>query len=316
MCTRSVLGIALLLVPVIALGDNGGRKETIGGARSCQADGWWAAKASPYLRADRLAGRAAGEDRPAPRAVLPLRHSHAHNDYEHQRPLLDALDCGFCSVEADVFLKDGRLLVSHTPFALKPDRTLESLYLDPLCQRAKANGGRVYRDGPPLFLLVDVKTEANPTSTALDKVLARYADLVSVVRHGKFEERAVTVVVSGNRASEVIAGQPVRYAGLDGRLTDLDATVPAHLMPWISERWTKEFHWQGEGPMPEAERAKLQEIVQKAHRHGRLVRFWATPEKVEVWKELRAAGVDLINTDQLPEMQRFLLGSTGPASRP
>jgi hypothetical protein len=108
----------------------------------------------------------------------------------------------------------------------------------------------------------------------------------------------------------------VRYAGLDGRLTDLDATVPAHLMPWISERWSKEFRWQGEGPMPDAERAKLQQIVQKAHRHGRLVRFWATPEKVEVWKELRAAGVDLINTDQLPELQRFLLGSTGPAYRP
>jgi glycerophosphoryl diester phosphodiesterase family protein len=261
-----------------------------------------------------LAGLAAGDDRPA--AVVPLRHAHAHNDYEHERPLFDALDCGFCSVEADVFLRDGRLLVGHTPFSLKPDRTLERLYLDPLRERAKANGGRIYRGGPPVFLLVDVKTEANPTYTALDRVLARYADLLSVVRNGKFEQRAVTVVVSGNRASEQIAAQPVRYAGIDGRLTDLDSTVPAHLMPWISDRWTKEFRWQGEGPMPAAERAKLQEMVQKAHRHGRLVRFWATPEKVAVWKELRAAGVDLINTDKLSELQRFLLGSLGSASRP
>jgi Glycerophosphoryl diester phosphodiesterase family len=261
-----------------------------------------------------LAGLAAGDDRPA--AVVPLRHAHAHNDYEHERPLFDALDRGFCSVEADVFLRDGRLLVGHTPFSLKPDRTLERLYLDPLRERAKANGGRIYRGGPPVFLLVDVKTEANPTYTALDRVLARYADLLSVVRNGKFEQRAVTVVVSGNRASEQIAAQPVRYAGIDGRLTDLDSTVPAHLMPWISDRWTKEFRWQGEGPMPAAERAKLQEMVQKAHRHGRLVRFWATPEKVAVWKELRAAGVDLINTDKLSELQRFLLGSLGSASRP
>ena len=31
-----------------------------------------------------------------------LIHAHAHNDYEHARPLLDALDHGFCGVEADV----------------------------------------------------------------------------------------------------------------------------------------------------------------------------------------------------------------------
>src|SRR5436190_12307328 len=31
----------------------------------------------------------------------PLPQLHAHNDYEHKRPLFDALDHGFCSVEAD-----------------------------------------------------------------------------------------------------------------------------------------------------------------------------------------------------------------------
>ena len=41
----------------------------------------------------------------------PLGQAHAHNDYYHKRPLLDALSHGFCSVEADVFLKNGRLLV-------------------------------------------------------------------------------------------------------------------------------------------------------------------------------------------------------------
>ena len=37
--------------------------------------------------------------------------AHAHNDYLHKRPLLDALAQGFCSVEADIFLVDGALLV-------------------------------------------------------------------------------------------------------------------------------------------------------------------------------------------------------------
>src|SRR5437868_14769766 len=78
-------------------------------------------------------------------AVKPLPQAHAHNDYEHARPLFDALDHGFCSVEADIWLVDGQLLIGHDRKDLKPGRTLESLYLDPLRERTKTNGGRVYR---------------------------------------------------------------------------------------------------------------------------------------------------------------------------
>src|SRR5262249_42784355 len=141
----------------------------------------------------------------------------------------------------------------------------------------------------------------------LDKVLAGYADILSVTRNGKFEPKAVTVVVSGNRDRDALTAQKVRYAGLDGRSEDIDSTVPADLMPWISDRWGKLFRWKGDGPMAADERAKVQEFVKKAHQHGRLVRFWATPERVDFWKELRSAEVDLINTDKLPQLQQFLL---------
>ena len=43
---------------------------------------------------------------------VPLERAHAHNDYEHARPLLDALAHGFCSVEADVHLIERQLLVA------------------------------------------------------------------------------------------------------------------------------------------------------------------------------------------------------------
>jgi len=42
-------------------------------------------------------------------ALRPLPQAHSHNDYEQKRPLLEALDHGFCSVEADVFLVEGSL---------------------------------------------------------------------------------------------------------------------------------------------------------------------------------------------------------------
>src|SRR5436190_15279872 len=140
-----------------------------------------------------------------PGKVVPLRQAHAHNDYEHKRPLLDALARGFCSVEADIFLVDGELLVAHTRQEIKPGRTLEALYLGPLRKLAKANGGRVYPKGPTVFLLIDVKSGAGPTYAALEKVLARYDELLSITRDGKVEAEAVTVGVSGNCDRKSIA---------------------------------------------------------------------------------------------------------------
>ena len=48
--------------------------------------------------------------------LTPLPQGHSHNDYYNKRPLLDALTNGFCSVEADVFLKNEKLLVGHSRF--------------------------------------------------------------------------------------------------------------------------------------------------------------------------------------------------------
>src|SRR5438105_13694218 len=132
------------------------------------------------------------------RLGAPLRQAHAHNDYEHARPLFDALDQGFCSVEADIYLVDGQLLVAHDRKDVKPERTLAKLYLDPLRARAQAHGGQIYPNGPPFWLLIDVKTEAKATFAALHPVLERYADILSVTTDGKFDRKAVTVVVSGN----------------------------------------------------------------------------------------------------------------------
>ena len=114
-------------------------------------------------------------------------------------------------------------------------------------------------------------------------------------------------MLSGNRANETVAKQATRYVGIDGRPEDLDSDAPAHQIPWISASWITQFKWFGEGPFPADQKAKLKALVEKAHAKGRLVRFWATPEKEEFWKELRDCGVDLINTDKLPELRAFLL---------
>ena len=68
----------------------------------------------------------------------------SHNDYWRERPLLDALSFRFNCVEADLWLIDGELYVSHDRPEPNPAITFENLYLKPLVARIQANGGKVY----------------------------------------------------------------------------------------------------------------------------------------------------------------------------
>lgn len=242
-----------------------------------------------------------------PSGPIPLVHAHAHNDYEHRRPLFDALDHGLCSVEADIFLVDGKLLVGHTRSELRPERTLEALYLDPLRERVRKNGGRVYRRGPQVTLLIDIKTDGEALYPTLRETLRRYSDLFTVARGEKVERKPLLAVLSGNEPRRSFLADPERYAGLDGTLADLDSGMPARTMPWISSAWSRSFAWRGQGPFPDAEREKLREIVRRAHARGYRVRFWDSPDRPEVWKEQRAAGVDLLSVDDLDGVRQFLL---------
>lgn len=239
-------------------------------------------------------------------APRPLLCAHAHNDYEHKRPLFDALEHGFCSFEADIYLVDGQLLVAHNRSQVKTNGTLQSLYLDPLRERIRKNGGRVYPGGPECTLLIDFKSEWRTMYPVLRKVLEQYADILSVFRDGAKETNAVMAIITGTRAKEMFAGESVRYAAYDGTLADLDSDDPATLVPWISSNWTQSFHWLGAGAFPEAEKRKLKEIVRKAHEKARRVRFWNTPDKPSFWEELRANDVDLINADDLEGLEKFL----------
>jgi hypothetical protein len=249
------------------------------------------------------------DDDGVPRA-LPA--AHAHNDYLHKRPLLDALAHGFCSAEADVFLVDGVLLVAHERSSLDKRKTLKALYLDPLLERTRENSGRVHKGGPVFTLLIDIKDDAGKTYAALHSLLEKYAGMLSEVRGGKYRARAVKVVISGNRPRLLMKSQEIRFAGVDGRIGDLDSREPAHFLPMISDRWSKVFKWRGKGTISPAEAARLREIVRKAHTAGRVVRFWATPEDPAVWKVLLESGVDLLNTDDLPGLRKFLLEQRGP----
>lgn len=235
-----------------------------------------------------------------------LTRGHAHNDYVHDRPLREALERGFASVEADIFLENGQLLIGHTQLDLRPDRTLEGMYLQPLSDWVAQHAGRVHDSAQPLLLLVDIKTDGAATWESLRPLLLKYRNILSETADGKFRPRAVTIVISGNRASDQILASRPRLAGIDGRMGDLGSERRSDEMPLVSDAWSKHFRWRGSGPMPLEEQQKLRELVAQAHAKNRLARFWATPESELLWTELRRAGVDLIGTDDLPRLEKFL----------
>jgi hypothetical protein len=255
-------------------------------------------------------------------SVLPLARTHAHNDYEHTHPLSDALEHGFTSIEADVWLVNGDLFVAHDLKDVRPGRTLKSLYLDPLMKRVKANHGLVYPNyRHDVTLLVDVKSEADSTYRVLHEQLRQYQDMLTKFTPSGVKPGAITVIVSGNRARTLMENQPVRYAAYDGRMSDLGSNTSNEFIPLISDNWTQQFTWMGKGEMPKEEQEKLHRIVSIAHAHGQKVRFWATPdtpspERQAIWNELLKAGVDMINTDDLDGLQQFLKENDPNPSEP
>ncbi|NOY43652.1 MAG: hypothetical protein GXP26_17685 [Planctomycetes bacterium] len=260
-----------------------------------------------------------------------LQQAHSHNDYEHNRPLLDALEHRFCSVEADIWLiDDSSLLVGHDMWRLRQQRTLAALYLEPLLQRCRENQGWVYEPGQSIILLIDLKSSGEKTYPVLAAELRKYRALFVPQRvptstaeatsdpsaKQPKTQPAVIAILSGNRPVELVTADKDRLCGIDGRLGDLPSSALPELVPLVSDTFKKHFCWRGEGPISEAERIKLRKFVSEVHDEGRRLRFWATPDSPAVWSELRAAGVDLIGTDDLPRLAQFLTASPPASTAP
>ncbi len=247
----------------------------------------------------------------AEEAVTPLTRGHSHNDYYRTQPLLDALERGIWSVEADIFLIDGELRVAHDRDKAKPGVTLEKLYLDPLLTRVRAGKGPT-NDGPELTLLIDIKDDGETTYGHLREVLKHYGEMLTSYGAEGVTPRAVKVVISGSRPIAMMAAETERLAFLDGRIADVGVGDPA-LYPMVSMSWTSEFDWKGRDAIAPEEQAKLDELVAKAHARGQRIRFWGLPLRPAVWPVLYAAGVDYINADNLDRLRAFLLDQEGAA---
>jgi len=245
-----------------------------------------------------------------PTDVKPIRDGHSHNDYWRNRPMLDALDHGFCSVEADVFLRDGQFWAGHSKAEILLRRNLETIYLKTLKERIDANGGTVYPGVETFYLWIDIKEEPETAWAALSPLLEKYQDILCTVTDGVKKPGPVQVILTGNRPLKAFEDHKGKtfYALLDGRSSDLDDPgVPAWMIGAVNENWGRICSWKGKGEFPADQRAKLKALIDKAHSRGLPLRFWGAPQNAAFWTELRRLNVDFINTDHLTTFQNFYL---------
>jgi alkaline phosphatase len=221
----------------------------------------------------------------------------AHNDYIHSTPFYGSYDFGVDYIEADIFLKRGKLFVAHTAIKIEEDRTLAELYLMPLLDKINENNGTVYPEPEKtLTLMVDLKTDGAQTLQALVDELNRFPTLIKC--------RTLAITISGNVPPPAEWSSYPEYIHFDGRPTISYSADQLRRVTLISASFKDYSSWNGRGEMSSAEHVRLEAAVNEVHALGKPVRFWAAPDFAVAWRLLITLGVDVINTD---DVEGFLL---------
>ncbi len=223
---------------------------------------------------------------------------HSHNDYAQRVPFFQAYAQQVSSIEADVFLHDGQLLVGHDVEDLRADMTFEALYVEPIVTLFARNGGRAFRDSDQtLQLMVELKSETDPTLRAVAALLGRWPEVFDP----EVNPAAVRVAVTGRVPAPEAFDRYPRFLGFDGAW-DADYT-PEQLerIALISTNFRDFSQWNGKGTIIPDEKERLEQVIDRAHEQGKPVRFWNAPEGTTVYYTFYDMGIDYINTDK-PEV--------------
>ncbi|WP_335965808.1 alkaline phosphatase [Galbibacter sp. PAP.153] len=217
---------------------------------------------------------------------------HSHNDYEQQLPFWYAFSNGAASIEADIFLKNNELYVTHSEDEIDAKATLENMYLKKLESLAASGELR------ELQLLVDIKSDAYKTLDKLVEVLKRYPSVI--------DNKKVRFVISGNRPEPEDYNNYPDFIWFDHQnLNNLDK-IDLKKVALVSVSFKTYTVWNGYGRMVAKEQEKVEGAIKKAHDVSRPFRFWATPDTKTAWANLAKLGVDYINTDEPALAKQYL----------
>lgn len=230
-----------------------------------------------------------------------IANTHSHNDYEQRIPFWMAYNEGFASIEADIWLRNGRLLIGHDTSEIKAGRTLEEYYIRPLLSGLEKNNGHPFADtSRSLQMLIDIKTDSIFTLDSLIALLKRYPVLSG--------NNSVKWVITGNRPDPSLFTTYPSFIWFDGVLSrDYRADALARIA-MLSDDLKQYTLWNGKGIIPAEERERVTAAIAKSHQLHKPVRFWDAPDFINAWSQLMHLQVDYINTDHIEELGGFLKG--------
>lgn len=226
-------------------------------------------------------------------------NTHSHNDYEQSNPFWTAWQEKFGSIEADIWLQDGQLLVGHDTEEIKAGRTLEEYYVKPLSLCVEKNNGHPYADTSRcLQILIDVKADSVAALNALVTLLNKYPVLEGCP--------AIKWVISGNRPSPGLYTSYPSFIAFDGILGQAYTPEALSRIVMMSDDLQRFTRWNGQMKLPEADKRVIEAAVTKAHEQHLPVRFWDAPDTPAAWYQLMLLHTDYINTDHIRELATFL----------
>ena len=239
-----------------------------------------------------------------------LNRAYLEDDYAQREPLKYALKYKFRSIEVDVHLVDGELLISNKHPSPRHKNTLEQLYLLPLKLIVEQNNGFVYPNyQEPFYLILDIKSEAGTTFGVLSQMLLKYQNILQKVENGKLIPGPIAILLSGNRPIPHLWNENKRLMAVLGKPEDMEVDYPNHFMPIISANFKTYATWNGNGKIANHESNWLKRFCNKVHGEGRMVHFFSYPERSIVWNKLLECGVDFINTQKPKKLARFFNNS-------
>ncbi|KKK21406.1 hypothetical protein AOCH_004750 [Aspergillus ochraceoroseus] len=239
-----------------------------------------------------------------------------------------ALSKGCISTEADVWLYNGTLYVGHDESSLTEERTLESLYINPILdvlerQNPKSrfltsptNNGVFDTDtSQTLYFFIDVKTAGPETFEAVISALEplrRQGYLTTLKNNKTLTEAPITVIGTGNTPYDMVGPVADRDYFYDGPLSELSNSEYADLTSLISPIASTSFTSAvgdlalsgGDTVLSEQQLEVLRSQISVAKERGILSRYWGAPyypirARNLLWRTLIQEGVGLLNADDL-----------------
>jgi hypothetical protein len=264
------------------------------------------------------------------RDIVPIA-CHSHNDYTRRVPLYDALVLGCSSVEADIYLqKDTNgtdvLLVGHKLNALKSDRTLQSLYLDPLMMilenqnRYTQFKGSNETNSPigvfdtnvntTLVLLIDFKSNGMELWPHVVDALEPFRRKGWLTHWNNAENKVtlgpISVVGTGNTPFEAVtANATYRDIFFDAPLNDIFNPIYNNTNSYYaSAKMSKAIGTRWFGRFSSKQLYAIKEQIDAAAEKGLTSRYWGIVGwpiswRDHTWNVLVDNGVGMLNVDDL-----------------